>query len=311
MNNELLKLIKHLTKNDTKSLSQKALKAAEEVGELAKWTLPYDNAAGTTHRFVSKRKILEEVADVTLVVMSMAFELGFTYEEIEEMMKEKSLKWDELSIKERKVKYPLPYEMHITVKTNDLEKFKNDCSLLNVKPIILDLQNNSGKTVFHDVMTSSIHIGNNRSAIEDIEDKSSRLRAVGYQVVREKIETVPWHPAAPSNETKNPKMPENCYFECHFGILVNDERIDELRNLSEFMGCHLSRNIFKKIDETNYKIMMTYRSYDEVYETFQEHVKCHEGTLKSKGFEIDKTITEFSIYDTKVSHDSEWLKKNS
>lgn len=53
--------IKSLSIKDKKTLSQKGLKLAEEVGELAKAILPYDSAHGTNHRFIDKEKILEEV----------------------------------------------------------------------------------------------------------------------------------------------------------------------------------------------------------------------------------------------------------
>ena len=29
---------------------------------------------------------------------------------------------------------------------------------------------------------------------------------------------------------------------------------------------------------------------------------------KLEGFSVDKPIIEFSVYDTKISHDAEWLK---
>ncbi len=49
-----MKYIQLLTETDQKSLSQKALKACEEVGELAKVFLPFENAHACNHRFVDK-----------------------------------------------------------------------------------------------------------------------------------------------------------------------------------------------------------------------------------------------------------------
>lgn len=48
-----------------------------------------------------------------------------------------------------------------------------------------------------DVMTSSKHFGDNRSAYEEANRIANKLTSFGYKVVRKKIETVPWHPAAP------------------------------------------------------------------------------------------------------------------
>ena len=63
MNQHLLDYIKLLTKKDKKSLIGKALKTSEEVGELSKKILPFCNAGGTVHRFVTKKDVLEENRD--------------------------------------------------------------------------------------------------------------------------------------------------------------------------------------------------------------------------------------------------------
>lgn len=75
MQTQLLDYIKKLSLDDKKTLSQKALKVAEESGELAKVVLPFDNAAGTIHRFIEKGKILEESVDVILTAISIAWML--------------------------------------------------------------------------------------------------------------------------------------------------------------------------------------------------------------------------------------------
>ena len=78
--------IKELSKKDKKTLSQKALKLVEEVGELARVVLPYDSAHGTNHRFIDREALLEEIADVHLTNISIAHSLGFTDDELNEMM---------------------------------------------------------------------------------------------------------------------------------------------------------------------------------------------------------------------------------
>lgn len=106
--------IRQLSLDDKKNLSQKALKTCEEVGELAKAVLPYESAPGTNHRFIDKYKILEEVADVYLTSMSIAYCLGFSDEEIEGMINQKSLKWSELLSRAPK-KWPIsnPSPVHL------------------------------------------------------------------------------------------------------------------------------------------------------------------------------------------------------
>ena len=315
LNKDLVKYIRQLTKDDKKTLSQKALKAAEEVGELAKVVLPYDNAHGTTHRFVQSNKILEEVCDTILTAVSIAYELEFTDEEVEQMLLKKANKWADVQSRSSRVKYPIPYEIHITVDMKrdrlgqagpNVEDFKIDCDLLKVKPILLDLHLN-GKEPIKDMMTSSVHIGNNRSAFEEMKRIVNGLTDLDYKVIREKIETVPWHPAAPSIKHEKPIMPPHCYFECHFNIITPIARVGELDELAKRLHFHKSRNILKKITDDVVTTMVTHRRPRSPYEDVRHDIDNFKKKFEENGFEIEKEIIEFSIYDSKVSHDATWI----
>jgi NTP pyrophosphatase (non-canonical NTP hydrolase) len=307
MNKELLRLIQKLSKSDKKSLSQKSLKACEEVGELAKVVLPFEDAFACRHRFTDKKAILEEVADVMLTAISIAYDLDFTDEDIEEMIQYKALYWAELQSRENAVNWPVPFEMHVTVREGDLEGFKTACAGLGVKPILLDLQGKNGLTVMNDLMTSSVHMGSNTSAFHQLKSISKGLQEAGFEVIREKIETVPWHPGAPSKKSGVSDMPKDCYFECHLAVICNDERLNVLKTLSTDNNCHISRNIFKRIDAEQFKIMLTYRKYSGVFEDFKTVVDTIKHNLEKNSFVVDKTIIEFSIIDTKLNHDAGWL----
>jgi hypothetical protein len=311
MNKDLLELIKHLSLQDKKTLSQKALKTAEESGELAKVVLPFDNAPGTLHRFVDKQSILEEAVDTCLSALSVAYDLGFNDTDIEDMMLYKSKKWATLQKGESLDTNKIPFEIHITVKDVDKEHFRAVCKAWDIKPIILDLQNNDGKTVFEDVMTSSVFIGSNVGAYNEMERIAQLLHDEDCQVVRKKIETVPWHPAAPS-EKNDMDMPDDCYFECHIGILIERENdLGWVSYVAKRWDAHFSRNAFKKYDDGSYTIMLTHRvSYYMTAEKFQEDVARIKGELENHDLKVDKTIVEFSIYDTKVSHDNSWITSN-
>jgi hypothetical protein len=309
MNEALEKVIASLTESDEKSLSSMALKATEELGELAKAILPFESAYATNHRFVSSKKILEECVDTYLCLKSITYRLGYNTDDFNEMMKTKLEKWAELQSRELKVKGKIPYEIHITVATSEVEAFRLACASAGVKPIVLDLQNSVGGNVLMDVMTSSVFLGNNSGSFKEMKRISDAMKQFGLEVVREKIETVPWHPAAPSKSHINPKMPANCYFETHFAVICSEPDLQLLRKVAEQTNCHLSRNIFKSIDKDNFKIMLTYRKYDGVYEDFKDQVDEIYLKLGDNQFTVDKVITEFSVYDTKVSHDSGWIQK--
>ncbi len=306
---QLFEFIKSLSIRDKKSLLGKGMKVAEESGELAKVILPYENSYATTHRFVTDKRILEEAVDTILAAISLPYSLGFTTEDIVEMMQEKSNYWMLLQGAEDKITYPLPYEIHVTVKKpDDIQLYKETCSKVGVKPIVLDLENYKEASI--DVMTSSVFYGDNRGAYEETNRISNELKNAGYEVIRKKIETVPFHPAAPSNKTAQQKMPEGCYFESHLSVIIsNDPRNELLMDIARNHNAHLSRNFFKKITEGKYIKMVTLRKYEGTYELFRHDLDLLKRDLTSYLFEFEKEIVEFSIYDTKVSHDFKWLNR--
>ena len=323
--------IKNLSIKDKKTLSQKGLKLVEEMGELARIILPYDSAHGTNHRFTDREALLEEVVDIYLSNISIAYSLGFTDEEFNDMLIKKSEKWSQLQANEEKAEFPLPFEIHVTITPEDsydftIDEFKEDCSLVGVKPIVIDLEINDG-SILKDVMTSSKHFGDNRSAYEESERIVSELRNTGYKVLRNKIESVPWHPAAPVISTGK-EIPNGCYFESHIGVTIYPGQKDELnefvKNIEDkyainFSGvgdpltslsgtAKLSQNFFKKSkDGSKFVNMLTYRSNKCGSPKFKLEVEGIKHLLQEEGFEFEKVEVEYAVYDTNVTHDAKWI----
>lgn len=311
MDQKLLDYIKALTKEDTKSLIGKVAKTTEETGELAKAVLPYENASGTLHRFTEKESILEECVDVYLCVQSIAYQLGFSDEDFQDMTRRKAEEWQAIQIKESAIEFPIPYEIHITVELpkneTQIERFKNVCKSMGVKPIVIDLEKD-GDNIMRDVMTSSHVYSDNAGAYDEVKRIEKTLSDSGFKVVRSKVETVPWHPAAPSKF--GDKMPSDCYFEAHIGCVVTP--LDKLKlktytDKNELL--HLSRNAFKQLEDGKFVNMITFRRYDTHFEVFEGQLNAYLTDLDVMGIEYEKVITEFAIYDTKISHDFLWLEK--
>ena len=306
--------IKKLSLNDKKNLVQKTLKLGEEFGELSKKILPYVGSYGTNHRIVNKDKILEELADLHLVNQSILYDLGFTLEDFEDKLIEKAQVWNSLQIKEDRALSKsdlMPYEIHITLKSLegvDINVFKEDCKTIGVKPIVLALQDLNSNKVMDDIMTSSKIYGNNGEAFNEMKRISNALTNLGYNVVREKIEASYWHTKAPFKEGGDTKMPAGCYFEVHLNIECTNEKLNKLNQISKSTNCHLSKNAFKIIDDNTFTIMMTYRSYEQMFEDFEEHLNFIKDTLQFNQFKLEKEIIEFAIYDTKINHDKLWLE---
>jgi len=208
---------------------------------------------------------------------------------------------------------PIPYEMHISIKNpginsfgiNLIDNFIVDCKELGVKPIVLDLEN-SGENVMKDIMTSSHFFGNNLEAYIESNRIKEHILEKGYEVLRVKIETVPWHPAAPV--TANDKMPKDCYFEAHIGCIISLEEKNKLQNLAKSFNAHLSKNTFKKIEDGKFVNMVTLRNYDCTCDWFTSEVERFKNLLNKENVLFEKVEIEFCIYDTKISHDYLWLK---
>jgi NTP pyrophosphatase (non-canonical NTP hydrolase) len=337
--------IKDLSIKDKKTLSQKTLKLVEEVGELSRVILPYDSAHGTNHRFTDRDAILEELVDVYLTNISISHSLGFIDEEFNDMLVKKSEKWGSLQAKEEQATFPLPFEIHVTVEVDleigdedvvnswsgSISDFRYDCEDIGVKPIVIDLEINDG-SILKDVMTSSKFFGDNRGAYEESERIVKELRDRGYKVVRNKIESVPWHPAAPQDKDKDHPLfhgdpiPNGCYFESHIGVIVTKDSKPDLENLVEFLNesicefsgtAKLSRNFFKKTEDDKFINMLTYRSNMVNAKEFKEEVSAIEKIISGKNdwsmldqfrtFEYEKVEIEYAVYDTNVTHDAKWI----
>lgn len=313
MDKNIINAIKTLSKKDKKTLSQKALKVCEESGELAKAILPYDSAHCTSHRFTDKSKILEEVVDTYLSAISIAYSMDFTDDEINTMILNKVKKWSDLQSNEDTEK-SLPFEIHVTIKgVNEpefIESFKETCKIIEVKPIIIDLEC-SDDSIIKDVMTSSKHFGDNSSAYEESERIISSLKDYGYEVLRNKIESAPWHPAAPRENTGE-VIPNGCYFESHIGVEILPEDKPKLSLFTKSLNLNgsvkLSQNFFKKsVDGSKFINMLTYRDNKTCRKDFEYEVGIIKENLNNSGFKFEKVEVEYAVYDTNVNHDSKWI----
>ena len=311
---DVLDTIRQLSELDEKTLTQKTLKLGEEFGELAKAVLPYENGFATTHRFVTSTKILEEVADTILCALSIAYDLGFSDEDLRDMMVEKCIKWSKLQQANIKGRFPLPFEIHITVKLQNVEQvefFKDVCKDIGVKPIVLDL-----KVGVQDIMTSSVIMSDNKGAYEEMRRISNRLINHGFDVIRAKIETVPWHPAVPLISSD---VNLNRYFECHINIMVNDEEKAKLVAWNDDfkIGGHFSKNMFKRLNDEDYVQMLTLRSSTITnvdVTTAPMFIQYINNVLEQLNTELGlragavlKHTTEYAIYDTNIAHDTAWV----
>lgn len=302
-----------ITQRDKKDTTQTYVKLGEEHGELAKELLAYLNTPSTLHRFSTRESVVEECIDVALVAISLAIKAGANRPEIEKMFRSKMDKWATILQNEGRLKdiTNIPFEIHITCdvdkmkKSEFVQKFKLGCLEAGVKPISLLLINSNGEQL-EDNMTSSKFFGTNSEAIAESERIANIMKSyVG--VVRSKIETVPWHPLAPQTEGQH--MPDGCYFESHVAIIIPSnitaDDLWKLKSLCIQHSAHFSQNVIKS-NQDGYVQMATIREYKDRV-SFDKRVNDFVECLAAHGFEHERVISEFSLFDTNVHHDKSWL----
>ncbi|NBO36841.1 hypothetical protein EBU91_04830, partial [bacterium] len=109
------------------------------------------------------------------------------------------------------------------------------------------------------------------------------------------------------------EIPNGCYFESHIGVIISPEEKERLNRFVETLGglsgkAKLSQNFFKKSkDGGKFVNMLTYRSNMCGRPKFQLEVEAIKQMLIDEGFNFEKVEVEYTIYDTKVSHDAVWI----
>lgn len=209
----------------------------------------------------------------------------------------------------------LPYEFHVTVEAGatDIERFKTRVVELGAKAIVLDLGINN-ESVLQDVMTASVKtLDSDNEALDEVNRIAEELTGSGFNVIRKKIESVPWHPLAP--QVAGEQVPEGCYFESHMSVLCSPDDVAFLRQgvamTADRLPLHISRNAFKPVNEMGLlTIMATLRDYDTNSNEFAQNVEASRERLAELGFELRKEPeVEFALYDTNTHQDDAWMRR--
>jgi hypothetical protein len=193
------------------------------------------------------------------------------------------------------------YEIHITVNTNDVEKFKSDCYSIGVKPIVIETQN---KNDFgYQVMTSSTHHSENYTS--NLDRVVGELQFMGYDVIRQKVEREPERDSFGIGIKHNPSL----YYESHLRLkLPIGYDLNPFKEKITNKQWHFSKNLFKQ-DETYYYQMLTYRESKLDLEPFEHNISLMKLILDLEGIVYDKIEIEECIYDTNINIDHSWLGK--
>jgi len=94
---EIYKKIQKLSKRDVADAKGLTLKSMEELGELVQ-ALLHENGYKPTNKkkYEIRMNQLEEACDVIICMFGVLDKLGFTYEQIKNMLDKKSDKWEKV-----------------------------------------------------------------------------------------------------------------------------------------------------------------------------------------------------------------------
>lgn len=197
-----------------------------------------------------------------------------------------------------------PHELHVTVDADstDPDLFRGACDELRVKAHIIANEVPGSRERITDYLTGSEVTGKSVQAFTELGRIAGGLRAAGLEVVREKIETTPWHPAAP--KTSLDRLHEGNYFECHFTL-------PDLPTIHNFRAMKWGDVPFL-ISTTEHKreqglVFATMRHYISTAGEFCRNVdEIHDALQKQIG-PVKAPTVEFSLYDSNPGHDDEWI----
>ncbi len=187
------------------------------------------------------------------------------------------------------------YQLHVTIDIAEgtdaslIQGFKDACKGSDCEPIFIYNITTDGE--YLDAFTNTIchsHPLINIIAIEGI------LKKAGLCVIRSKIEQTPWGYGIPEHPQEVDKT--SGYWEAHmkFDATIPNEILWKC-------GLLISRNP----DKPTVK-MATLRRFQQTKRMFYEELadlKLH--------LPIQKTIVEYTTYDTNLSHDSHWSRNSS
>jgi hypothetical protein len=195
------------------------------------------------------------------------------------------------------------FEVHVTVQEAAVERFRSLCEELGrLKVIQIEL---GGPARQRQLMTASYHSARSIAEAQKIAFGLARVIGREFAIERVKIEALCHNEGVPENGD----YPSSCYFEFHAKLLLDPAQIPQLLPLCAAHAAHLSRNALKAVGTREHRFV-TQRIYGVGRGEAVGRFEACTAALVAAGFEIVSRQREFSVYDTNVNLDAEWLDKS-
>jgi hypothetical protein len=154
------------------------------------------------------------------------------------------------------------FESHITIEAADLterQRFQAVCQQLGVKCVLIELPEGVTRS---QPMTACHHHGDIGLVLEEVISLCGNLRALGFTLLRVKLEAVATNDGVPDTEAEAAQFPPGNYFEFHLKLpLPANTDYETLRTCCARHTARLSRNALKTEHDGRYERFVTLRLY--------------------------------------------------
>ena len=162
--------------------------------------------------------------------------------------------------------------------------------------------------------TKYYKVANPMIAVEKMIEDAKKLNA-HFDVIRLKLESLATNEGVPQTDEEANNIPGDTYFEYHIKIkdaTASKESDNVLKNLSYKLTEDLNIRVpFSCNNLKDFQRFLNARTYNIGFQNSFEKVKKIKATVESNGYEIDRIISEFIVYDTNKSLDTGWLEYES
>jgi hypothetical protein len=213
------------------------------------------------------------------------------------------------------MKFTGEFETHITVDIDGLvevDRLQQWCIDRQLKflHILLDPASDSSvecKTRSQPMLTRRGH-GDFDDELNIANDISRALVAVGFPVVRIKLEAAPGNQDIPQSDLEAGSHPAERYFEHHVKLLLAPTaNIIELREVVSQYSAHLSQNVLHIRSDLWQERFVTQRCMRFGRSNAQKQLQILLDSIASLGYNPIDIEAEFVVYDSNLALDRGWI----
>ena len=211
------------------------------------------------------------------------------------------------------------FECHIFVAplnpSKELQmKFAQICKENGMRALNIGL--NFEKIGMATVLQSSKYykVANPKIAVEKMIEDAKKL-AADFDVIRLKLESLAINEGVPQTDEEAKNIPGDTYFEYHLKIKdapATEESDSTLKELSYQLTKELNIRVpFSCNNLKDFQRFLNARTYHMGFQHSFANIEKIKAAIESKGYEVDRVVSEFIPYDTNKKLDTGWLEYDS